>query len=102
MTIIPSESKSLVGSESFLSISVFSVFLGDKAVADPVDRQDQLRILRVGLDLLSQSLDMGVDRARQALVGDAPQGFLARPPSARRRMARTRETNSRGLKGFMT
>src|SRR6187431_2787938 len=44
-----------------------------EAIADAAYREDQLRLARVALDLLSQVAHVDVDRARLAVVGATAQ-----------------------------
>jgi hypothetical protein len=67
------------------------IALLDELVADPSDRRDVLRHLAFVADGLADVLDVGVYRAFVALVG-----------RARLKIALTRATSSRGLKGLDT
>ena len=73
-----------------------------EAVADAAHGQDQLRLVRILLDLLAQVADVHVDRARLAVVGAAAEALEQLPARedaarARRRAraaARTRRTSA--------
>src|SRR4051812_3773565 len=49
-----------------------STFLVAEAVSDAAHREQVLRLLRIGLDLLPQMADVDVDGARVAVGGVAP------------------------------